>query len=221
MAKTIDQGKMMTALDWGYDKAINGLPGMVSAEQLAHSYMAKGGSKDDQVRSLIRWQNTKAGTSGFLSGLGGVVTMPVSVPANISSVLYVQMRMVAAIATIGGYDVKDDRVQSLVYVCLAGNAAKSIMKDCGIALGSKLSARMIQSISAQTLIAINQKVGFRLVTKFGHTGVINLGKAVPLVGGVIGGGVDAASTHAIGRVARQTFIPDMSAALADPSAPPT
>jgi hypothetical protein len=34
---------------------------------------------------------------------------------------------------------------------------------------------------------INQKVGFRLLTKFGSKGVINLGKMVPLTGGIIGG----------------------------------
>ena len=49
-------------------------------------------------------------------------------------------------------------------------------------------------------------VGFRLVTKFGTKGLINLGKAVPLVGGLIGGVMDLASTNIMGNVARDTFI---------------
>ena len=45
---------------------------------------------------------------------------------------------------------------------------------------------------------INAKVGFRLITKFGSTGIINLGKLVPGVGAAIGGGLDLAETKVIG-----------------------
>lgn len=58
----------------------------------------------------------------------------------------------------------------------------------------------------EALKAINQKVGFRLLTKFGETGAINLGKAVPVVGGVIGGGFDFATTKIIADNAYKMFI---------------
>lgn len=206
MDKELSESKIMQALDWAYDKAINGIPGVDSASELADSYMEKGGSKKDQANSLIRWQNTKAGTSGFLTGLGGIITMPVAIPANISSVMYVQMRMIAAIAHIGGHDIKNDQVKALVYVCLTGNAAKDILKDIGIVVGTKLTTNAIKRISGKTIVAINQKVGFRLLTKFGEKGAINLGKAVPLVGGVIGATFDSVSTNTIGNIARDTFI---------------
>lgn len=206
MGKEITQNKIMAALDWGYEKSVNGIPGLDSAQELADSYMRKKGSRIEQANSLISWQNTKAGTSGFLSGLGGIIFMPVTLPANITSVIYLQIRMIAAIAHMGGYDIKDDRVKSLVYVCLTGNSAKEIMKGAGITIGTKLTANAIKSISGKTIAAINQKVGFRLVTKFGEKGAINLGKAVPIIGGVIGGGLDIISTNTIGNVARNTFI---------------
>ncbi len=41
---------------------------------------------------------------------------------------------------------------------------------------------------------------------FGQTGAINLGKAIPLAGGVIGGAFDGTTTYAIGRVARNVFV---------------
>ena len=41
--------------------------------------------------------------------------------------------------------------------------------------------------------------------KLGQKGAINLGKMVPLIGGVIGGSFDAVSTKMIGRAARDTF----------------
>ena len=38
----------------------------------------------------------KCAASGFLTGFGGFLTLPINVPANLSSVLYVQLRMIAA-----------------------------------------------------------------------------------------------------------------------------
>ncbi len=196
----------MQVLEWSYEKAINGVAGLDSASELAQSYMQSDKGRSDQANSLIRWQNTKAGTSGFLSGLGGILTMPVTIPANVASVIFVQMRMIAAIAHIGGHDIRDDRVKALVYACLTGNAAKDILKDIGIVAGTKFTTSAIKKISGETIKIINQKVGFRLVTKFGEKGVINLGKVVPLVGGIIGATFDSVATNTIGNIARDTFI---------------
>lgn len=206
MANDLTEGAIMRALDFAYDKAVNGVVGMDSASEIAESYMKVEGSKIDQANSLIRWQNAKAGTSGFLTGLGGIIVMPVTIPANIASVMYVQVRMIAAIAHLGGHDLKDDRVKTLVYACLTGNAAKDIMKDIGIVVGRKLTENAIKNVSGKTITAINQKVGFRLLTKFGEKGVINLGKAIPLVGGIVGATFDSVTTNVIGNIARDTFI---------------
>ena len=53
---------------------------------------------------------------------------------------------------------------------------------------------------------INQKIGYRLITKFGEKGIINLGKMVPIVGGIVGGSFDVASTAIIARNAIRAFI---------------
>ncbi|MDD5272717.1 MAG: hypothetical protein PHU14_08370 [Methylovulum sp.] len=180
MAHELKESAIMQILDWTYDKAINGIPGLDSAEEMAEDYLQGDGSLADKVNSLIRMQNTKAAASGFLSGLGGILLLPVSVPANVSSVMYVQVRMVAAIAKMTGHIIKDDRVKSLVFLCLVGDAAKDVLKDTGIAIGTKMATSAINNLSAKTITAINQKVGFKLVTKFGEKGAVNLGKAVPI-----------------------------------------
>lgn len=206
MSTSITQSKIMQAMDWAYDKAIDGVPGLDSASEMAAEYLGGKGSLEEKVNSLIRWQNTKAGTSGFLSGLGGVMLMPVTIPANISSVMYVQVRMIAAIAKMGGHDLRDDRVKALVYACLCGNAAKDVIKEIGIKVGTKLTEQAVKNISAAMITKINQAVGFRLLTKFGQTGAINFGKAIPLVGGFVGATFDSVATNTIGNVARDTFI---------------
>lgn len=204
----MDENKIIEVLNWAYDKSINGATGLDSAQELAEDYLTGEGKLKDKVDALIRWQNTKCFTSGFITGLGGIITLPVSVPANIASVLYVQVRMVATIAYMGGYDVKDDKVKTLVFICLCGDSATQLIKDVGIAIDKKLTEQAIKKISAELIAKINKAVGFRLLTKFGQKGVINLGKAVPVIGGALAGTIDAVATNTIGNVARDTFIND-------------
>ncbi len=197
------------ALDMAYDKAVDGVPGVPglgSAEGLADDYLNDSGSLEDKVDALIRVQVLKAATSGFVTGLGGVITLPVAIPANLASIMYLQLQMVAAVAHMGGHDVRNDRVRAVCYACLCGNAAAEVLQGAGIAIGKKLTERAITRLSSEIITKINQAVGFRMVTKFGQTGAINLGKAIPLAGGVIGGAFDGTTTYAIGRVAKNVFV---------------
>ena len=203
---TLSQRKIIQAMNWAYDKAVNGVPGLDSAEELAACYLKKEGSLKDQINSLIRWQNTKAGTTGFVTGLGGMLTIPATLPVNITSVLFIQIRMIAAIAKMCGFDLKDDKVQTLVYVCLVGSSSSEIIKDLGIQISGKLAIAAIKKIPKAVITKINQAVGFRLLTKFGQKGFINLGKAVPLIGGIIGGAFDVVSTNTVGNTARNLFM---------------
>ena len=177
---------------------------MKGAADLATDYMAHGGDLEAQVDALIKNQIIKCGTSGFLTSLGGFITLPVALPANVASVIY--MQMIAAIARMGGYDLHDDRVKTLIIACLCGNEVKEILKQAGIQIGKKLTERAVQKISSALIVRINRAVGFRLLTKFGTKGAINLSKAIPVIGGFIGGGVDAYSTKVIGNKAKELFI---------------
>ena len=206
MTEKLNEKRIMRILDSVYEKALSGAGPIESAYELAEKHMKEGGDRYEQANSLIRWQCAKTGTTGFLTGLGGLITLPVSVPADLISVTFVQTRMIAAIASMGGYDIKDDKVKTLVYCCMAGDGAKEMIKKLGIEFGKRISLQMIQKISGKTLTAINQKVGFRLLTKFGEKGLVNLGKGIPLVGGVIGSIFNTATTNTIGNVARNTFI---------------
>lgn len=203
----VTQQSINKALDWAYEKAVTGgIPGTQDAYELAAEFLEGKGELRDRVNSLIRWQNTKSATSGFLTGLGGVITLPVAIPANLASVLYIQIRMIAAIAIMGGHDVKDDKVRTMAFASLCGNAAKDILKDVGIVFGKKMAEQGLRKLSGEVIKKINQKVGFRLLTKFGSKGVVNLSKAIPLVGGVTGAVMDGVSTNIIGNTAKNMFI---------------
>ena len=203
-----NEAQVINVLDTVYRKALNGIPAVSSSvEEFANDYLRKSSNPKEAAKSLINYQIAKCGTSGFLTGLGGAITLPVAIPANVGSVLYVQLRMIAAIAKIGGFDVKSDQVQALVYSCLVGKGATELLKNFGIDIGQKcVKNKILEKVSGETIMAINKKVGFRLLTKAGTTGTINLVKLVPVVGGVVGGAMDVAATKAIATVAYKTFI---------------
>lgn len=206
MSDLITKEKIIEVLHWTYDKAVDGVMGTDSAKEMAEEYMKEDGSLVDKVNSLIRWQNTKAGAAGFVTGLGGFTTLPVAIPANLASVLYLQIRMIAAIAKMGGHDLRSDKVRTLVLACLAGDATMEILRDVGVQIGQKAVQLAINKISGAVITKINQAIGFRLVTKAGSQGVVNLTKMVPFLGGVIGGAFDATVTNMIGNTARDIFI---------------
>ena len=81
-------------------------------------------------------------------------------------------------------------------LCLLSN---SLSRTCG---GDPESV----DDSKPDLQSFNRTVGFRLLTKFGTKGAINLSKAIPVIGGLIGGGLDAYSTKVIGNKAKDLFI---------------
>ncbi|MFV0419607.1 MAG: EcsC family protein [Dysgonomonas sp.] len=192
----VNKGIIAKTLDWAYARAIGGLTGLDSAYELGNNYLQKKGTLEQQVDSLIKWQVAKAATSGFVTGLGGFAILPLTIPANIASVIYIQIRMITAIAYMGGHDIRDDKVKSLVYISMAGNGAKELLKDISVKAGEKFLNKIIEKVST------------KLATKIGEKGVASLGKAIPVAGGIIGGTFDGATTKVIGEVAKKIFIED-------------
>jgi len=204
--KNIDENTLVKVMDVCYEKAMVGLPRSESVDELALNYSEKYPDAKEAARKMCNVQIAKCGTSGFLTWLGGLITLPVAVPANVASVIYVQLRMIATVARLGGFNPNDDEVRTMAYICLTGSAALDIVKKAGINIGEKITINALKKIPTAVLTKINQKVGFRLVTKFGEKGMVNLIKLVPLVGGVIGGGVDIVGTKAVAEAAIKFFI---------------
>lgn len=210
----LTKADIMNTLEKLYDKSLEGIP-MVSEpiEELTNQYLSKHDDINKAAKSFINYQIAKCTTSGFLTGFGGIITLPVTIPANIGSVLYVQMRMIACLAHMGGYAINDDQTQTLVYACLAGVSVDAIIKQTGIKIGTKITTSLVKKIPGTVLTKINQRVGFRLLTKFGTKGVINIGKMIPIVGAVVGGTFDFAETKVIADRAYKLFINGDTSAL--------
>lgn len=205
--KLISQEDIMNLLDTCYQKSLTGIQHVSPpVSRLADDYLGKNASLEEAAKSMLNNQVAKCTTSGFLTGFGGLITLPVTIPANVGSVMYVQMRMVACTAYMAGYNLNSDQVQTFVYACLAGISVNEIIKKFGVNLGNKLAKQAIDKIPGKVLQEINKKVGFLFITKFGKTGLINLGKAIPVVGAAINGGLDYTETRIIANRAYKVFI---------------
>lgn len=204
----LNEKQMTNLLDIIYSKVLNGFEtmGNETIEDFANDYIRKSSSIEDAAKSMINWQAAKCATSSFLTGLGGLTTLPITLPANITSTLYVQMRMIACTAYMAGWDLKNDKVKTVVYACLAGLKIADFIKAGALKIATKGINTLINSISGEIIKAVNKAVGFRLVTKFGQTGVINLGKLVPVMGGLVAAGFDGHATKVIGDRAYNWFL---------------
>jgi len=209
IVEVVDDSKAIKLVKWVADKSVKGLPPLNSAHDLAMEYLIDQSyeNDDERVAALINWETSKNFTSGFITGLGGIISLPVAIPAAFGASWIIQARMAGAIAIIYGHDIREDRVKTLIMLSLVGDAVKEVLKEAGVKLGQRMTQKAIASISSQTLFEINKRVGFRLITKAGQQGVINLSRAVPVVGGIVSGSFDAVACRAVGRVSVDLFRP--------------
>lgn len=199
--------KGVALLNKAYELALNGIPNVTEPlNNVVYSYLSKTRDREEAIKSFILHQKIKCSTTGFITGLGGLITLPVTLPADMASSLYIELRMIAAIAMIRGYNVHDDQVKTAIFLCLAGNAVGDVIKQAGIKSIEKIVIKkLLPKLTGDIIKNINRKVGFRLLTRAGSKGFINLTKAVPILGGVISGGWNWGEVSLYANYAKKMF----------------
>lgn len=197
-------------------KAVDGFGPFQSARHSAKDALGRGRTPDEAIRRLIATHVAVAGAQGFVTNVGGWTTLPISVPANMGAAILVQAHLAASIASVHGYDTETEDVRTALLLCVVGNAGVEAIKRTGIVIGEKASMSLIASIPITTIRALNRRLGFMLIAKYGtQRSVITLAKWVPVVSGVIGGGVDAAATRTVGHFSNDFFRPSARAEASD------
>ena len=189
------------------DIGIDGRGRFRSAQQVADGAMAGHSDADRAVSAIVRSHLRLVAAGGFFTGLGGFVTMPIALPANVLEFYLVATRMVAGIASTRGYDIRQPEVRSAILLALVGADSDDLLKKAGYASTGRLAGLAVQRLPGPVLLAINKGVGFRLLNQVGRKSLTRFGKAVPLAGGVVGAGVDAYLLKRIADHARQEFPP--------------
>ncbi|MFM6851879.1 MAG: EcsC family protein [Terrabacter sp.] len=189
------------------DVGIDGKGPFDSAHTVADKALAQAnGDRDQALRILLRDHRQLAAVGGFATGLGGFFTMPVSLPANVLEFYLLATPVTAATARVRGYDIDQPEIRSAVLLTLTGADSDDLLKKAGLQVaGGKLSSLAFERLPAPALMVLNKAVGFRLLGRIGQGTFARLGRGVPLVGGLVGAGVDVYMLGRIGRQAAKEF----------------
>lgn len=184
---------------------VDGVGPFKSAVQLAEEHRARHLDPEQAVDKLIATHTRLVAATGFATGVGGAFTLPASIPTDLTVFYAVGARCAAGVAHLRGYDVRSDEVRSVVLLTLLGSSGAAAAAEIGVQIGRKAAVAGLRRLPGKVLVEVNKKVGFRLLTKFGEKGVINLVKLVPLAGAGVGAGVNATAMRSIGRYAKRHF----------------
>ncbi|MGL4953245.1 MAG: EcsC family protein [Culicoidibacterales bacterium] len=178
-------------IDWAFETSLAGKAGFQSAAQLAKKYQAQAGIEQiEAIERLFADQLREATTIGFFSGLGGIVTLPVTLPMNITLITLLQVRLSATVAMLLGYDLHTPQVKVTVLLALAGSSAEELANEAGLKIGLKVGEHALESISEEVVTKVIEKIGVRFAVILGEAGLLSIETLFPFVGGAIDATLD-------------------------------
>lgn len=189
------------------DVGIDGKGTFDSAESVAAAALREHPNPDDAVKAIVNDHLKLVAAGGFVTGLGGFITLPVALPANVASFYILATRMAGAIAHVRGYSLTEDGVRSAVLLSLVGADSRDLLSKAGYTASGRLANLAAQRLPGPVMMAVNKAVGFRLLTQMGRSTLGRLGRGVPFVGGAIGAGLDSYMLKQIADHVREEFPP--------------
>jgi hypothetical protein len=178
------------------------------ADSVAKHLRDQGGQVEGAVKDLVDQHIRLAGASGFATNLGGLVTMAVLLPANLTGIAVIQCRMVAGVALLRGYDLADPRVHNAVLVTVLGEETvdRLVARRTIPAPPMALATAPVHDPGIDA--AISDEVARDLVARVtGRRLATTVGRRVPGLGGVVGMTVDGWATYRVGSYAERELLP--------------
>ncbi|XAS78000.1 EcsC family protein [Dermatophilaceae bacterium Sec6.4] len=166
------------------------------------------GDREGAIDQIVSEHRRLAGAGGFVTGLGGFLTMSVALPANIAGFYVLATRMAAAIAHLRGYNLRDPNLRTAILLALIGGEADALLKKAGIVSTGRLANVASRGLPPAARMVLDKAVGFRLVAQVGEKLLPRLGQAVPFAGAVFGAGLDVYLLHKVAKTARTQFPPN-------------
>ena len=109
-----------------------------------------------------------AAATWFVTGLGGFVTLPVTVPAAMAGLYIIATRMTVASPTCAATTSRCMRVRSGTSSSRCWAAPRCALRNTGVQIGQRSTAAALQRLPGRMLTELNKRVGYRLVTKAGR-----------------------------------------------------
>jgi len=195
-ATRVAPAAMNGALHQILDRAITGAGPIKGAAAWGDQLLAnRDGRVDAAIRYGVAITASLAGAQGFVTGLGGVLATAVSLPANVLGLATLQVRLAATIAHVHGYDLDDDRVRLAVLVSLLSERELANQIRTGKLPTNALGLATAPVYDPALFATVGEVLAGALVSRVGGKRMaLTVARRVPVLGGVVGAGVDAAGT---------------------------
>lgn len=189
------------------DFAIYGNDAFPGARTVAARALQSRGEREVAIDWLVTQHVGLASAQGFLTSVGGLVTLAVGLPANIAGMAVLSVRMVASIAHLRGYDVEDPRVRAAITMAMLGDDQVRKLVTSGKLPSSPLAVATAPAFDAELERAISERVMGSMATRLGgkHLAVVVV-RNIPLVGGGVGAAVDGWLTYGLGAYVKREFV---------------
>jgi uncharacterized protein (DUF697 family) len=190
-------------------RAVHGIGPLPPAAAAAEKQLREqDGAVEDAIGELIENHATMAAGQGFVTNLGGLATMAATVPVNITGLALLQVRLVAGIAHLRGYDLEDDRVRNAILLCTLGEqSVKGLVKAKKVP-GSPMVLATAPAYDPELDKLVAAEVTSALVGRvLGKRAASAVARRVPVAGGVWAAGSDAYNTWQIGKYAQRELRP--------------
>ncbi len=194
--------------------AIDGNARFPGAKAAAAKSLQAKGDRESAIDALVRQHVGLASAQGFVTSVGGLITLPVGLPANIAGLSVLGMRMIASIAHLRGYDIDDRRVRSALTLVLLGDDEVRKLVASGRLPSRPLAVATAPVFDAGLERAISERVMGALASRLGgkHVAVVVV-RRIPLVGGGVGAAVDGWLTVGLAAYAKREFVPRQQASI--------
>lgn len=162
----------------------------------------RGISCDELAKKILHRKSLKNGFIGAATGLGGLITLPVTIPADLIGSWRIQASMAFSIAYVYGHTKETTDLKTDLYLILAGDSAKEALKRIGIEASKAITKKAVEKyITKDIMLKIWSVVGRKIITKAGEESLTSFMKMVPLVGAPVGFSFDWAATQTVGKFA--------------------
>lgn len=187
------------------ERAIDGVGPIQPASVAADTKLLKhDGAVEAAVTGSIRSHTAVAGAEGFVTNVGGLVTLAAAIPANVAGLALIKCHLVAGVAHLRGYELDDPRVRNAVLACMLGRETTRALIKAERLPSTPMAIATAPAADPMLDERVAREVTTTLVTSVTGRRIATVaGRRVPLLGGAIGATGDALSTYQVGTYAAE------------------
>ena len=144
--------------------------------------------------------------SGVATGLFGFFGLP----ADLVNTIYSQVKLASALFTINGFDMDDDATVTLAIMAGLGVTVHDFVKQFGTQVLIKASESLIQNMAVRiatsqtpklvsgVLLKLPRPILIKIISTISGKSLTVPARVIPLIGGLVSGGVNAGIMNASG-----------------------